>query len=798
MKASIFKTILFTILFHNTVLRAQSPEVRLENFARAHPIEKVYLRFDREQYLAGETAWFSAFLLSEYFPDTISTNLQVEFSGPGLTEPIRIVLPVLAGTSAGQIEIPDSLRSGTYTVTAFTPLMAEHSPDFIYRKAISIHGKELGKYVDTTVHGPRVYFFPEGGNLVSGLTGTVAFKAILGNGMPNSVEGKIINRKEEVVAAFRDEHDGMGIFVLTPVTGEKYKAIISAPFTGSFDLPEIEEKGIALSVIPHPQGSFFEVQQRTDDPDFMVAYMIGQMQHRLVLKHVFNGKSPAYQGTIDTRHLHSGILQLTVFNKAGIPLAERLVFVNNGEYLQSAGLLEDTVDFSARGYNRFRVSFPDTVQGSFSVAVTDAALDPGSPYGENILSNLLLTSDLAGYVHRPAYYISGNSDSAKNAADLLMMTNGWRRYLWTSLPKQEAPPEKFTAYIALSGKASLRGTNRPFGETDMLIMINDITGSKKRTTEIVGTGKNGEFLIDSLVFFDKKTILFSDVRGKKSRYIDVKLDAFSLFQGLKWPKTSLSHGHFYKIPAGKQWQMDYQAILKEKGEMLEGITVQVKKKSPEQEVDERYTSGMFTGDATRSIDLVNAEDALPYNNIFDYLNTRVNGLSIIQDGPDYGIFYRQGPSVSSMGNIPMTLFLNEIETEASVIATIPANQVALVKLYNSFAGAWGNAPGGVLSIYTKKGDDLRNVTGRTNIHTYKGYSVVKEFYAPDYKEKLERDQRDHRITLDWRPSVFINHVNPRVPFSFYNNDRTGSFRIVVEGMTATGKLIWLEKIVSGK
>lgn len=153
--------------------------------------------------------------------------------------------------------------------------------------------------------------------------------------------------------------------------------------------------------------------------------------------------------------------------------------------------------------------------------------------------------------------------------------------------------------------------------------------------------------------------------------------------------------------------------------MLERITVNVKRETPLQEVDEKYTRGMFSGDTTRAIDLVNSDETLPYNNIFDYLQNRVNGLQITTDGADYGVFYRQDPSISSMGNIPMTIFLDEIETDVSIMAAIPANQVALVKVYNTFAGAWGNAPGGVLAIYTKKADDLKN-TGRANAMVYNG------------------------------------------------------------------------------
>jgi hypothetical protein len=119
----------------------------------------------------------------------------------------------------------------------------------------------------------------------------------------------------------------------------------------------------------------------------------------------------------------------------------------------------------------------------------------------------------------------------------------------------------------------------------------------------------------------------------------------------------------------------------------------------------------------------------------------------------------------------------------------------LVKLFPNFVASTGNAPGGALAIYTKTGTDYVSSKGPVNFGYYDGYSITKEFYAPDYH--LRQDQgADTRITLDWRPDIFCNYVDPVLPFSFYNNDRTRSFRVVIEGMTTNGKLFSIEKVFS--
>jgi hypothetical protein len=196
---------------------------------------------------------------------------------------------------------------------------------------------------------------------------------------------------------------------------------------------------------------------------------------------------------------------------------------------------------------------------------------------------------------------------------------------------------------------------------------------------------------------------------------------------------------------------------------------------------------------------VNTEERITDNNIFDYLAYKVPGLSITKDGLDYSIIYRQVASASSMGLIPMTLYLDEIETDASFISAIPADQIAMVKVYSSFVGAVGNGAGGALAIYTKKDADLYNSVSPGDRIIYKGYSVIKEFYSPDYAVDSSLLRKpDSRITLFWNPDIAVKGINVSVPIHFFNNDRTKRFKIVVEGVTIDGKMLMIEKTIGLK
>ncbi len=793
-----FFLLLLVFILSASFIQAQRPDELLNKWSAKSPVEKVYLHFDRDNYIAGETAWFKAYLFSNYAADTISSNLYVELTNSEGASIRKIVLPVFFGGTNGQIELPDSLPTASYFIRAYSPSMLNAGPEFIGRQSIFIYGKKNDKGI-TVEKKTRLEFFPEGGNLISAVSNSIAFKATDENGMPVPVKGKIVNSKNETITTFDTYHDGMGLFEITAAPTEKYHALLDGDVNGSkYDLQEQTEKGIALLVIPHPQGNFFEIKQKKD-PAFRVAYMIGQMQHKVVFRQDFKSAADEIQGVINTQHLYSGILQVTFFNQDDQPLAERLCFVNNKEYAIKGELTADTLNFAERSKNRFLIQLKDTIQGTFSVSVVDAAYSFSQVRQENIFTGLLLTADLKGYVHNPAYYFSGDDDSVKTSLDLVMMTHGWRRFKWTELSQKLSQPDllKNNAYITLSGKITLQGIKKPFADKDLLLMITGI--NKKRSTHFLHTDVNGKFFLDSLVFFDKNRLLICDIRGKKSQYIDVSPDNDSLRRNFSLPAPgAMPLRRTVGGGPSSAWQMDYDAILKANGLMMEGVTVKAKRRSPMEELEERYTTGLFSGDAVRAIDLVNSDEANPYRNIFDYLQSKIPGLYIAQDGFDYTLFYRQGASISSMGNIPMTLFLDEFETDASYIASIPASQVALVKVYSTFAGAAGNAPGGVMAIYTKKGQDYVNTSGFANHSIYNGYSVVKEFYAPDYSVTKLDGKVDNRITLDWRPNVLINSIDPKISFSFYNNDRTKSFRVIVEGMTNDGKLLMIEKIFRTK
>jgi hypothetical protein len=203
-------------------------------------------------------------------------------------------------------------------------------------------------------------------------------------------------------------------------------------------------------------------------------------------------------------------------------------------------------------------------------------------------------------------------------------------------------------------------------------------------------------------------------------------------------------------------------------------------------MDEEYTSGFFRGGDGYTF--VTADDPLARSGmtVLDYLRGKVAGLQITTNGPT-------GGTLSWRGGTP-SLFLNEMNTDISMIQSTSMNDVAMIKVYRPpFMGAIGGGAGGAIAVYTKKGAQQNsNVTGLSFVKIA-GYSPIKEFYSPDYSKDADINKGDYRTTLYWNPFLVFDKQTRAIMIPFYNNDSCKKIRVVVEGVNEQGKLTREEK-----
>jgi hypothetical protein len=220
--------------------------------------------------------------------------------------------------------------------------------------------------------------------------------------------------------------------------------------------------------------------------------------------------------------------------------------------------------------------------------------------------------------------------------------------------------------------------------------------------------------------------------------------------------------------------------------MMANVTVTAKQKTTIQQMEERYPSGMFKGSDGFQFDLLNDPSAVGAMNIFHFLQGRVAGLQVNESGT---------PSLSWRGGSPQ-LYLDESPVDPELMATVPVNDIAYVKVFRPpFMGGF-NGANGAIAVYTRRGNDIQNKPGTgLTANTIAGYTPIRQFYSPDYDRFDPRnEQGDIRTTLYWNPLV-VPDKKGSVLLTFFNNDITKSFRVVIEGMTKEGLLTHFEQIM---
>jgi len=769
---------------------------------KTDPQEKIYVQFDKNYYNAGETIWFKAYLFAGIDPSETSKNFYAELLDEQGNLLSQKTAPIVFSGANGSFDIDSSFSRPTIYFRAYTISMLNSDTNFLFNKAIRIISPKTTVTKNTASSTPpTLNFLPEGGDWVTGVISTVAFIATNEQGLPVTISGTIIDNSKTKVADLNTQHNGMGKFSIIPQEGKTYTAVwkdvAGKQYTTS--LPTVKSQGVVLKITDEETGKRFTVYRSEQAPDELKRLnVIGYMNQLVVFKASINlSNKVSATGIFPTMNLPSGILQITVFDSIYKPVAERITFVNNHDYEFDGDVFATQKSLARRGMNQVEIVISDPMPANLSLAITDADLNESGKMDNNIISHMLLTGDLRGKISDPYYYFFSNSDSVGFHLDLVMLTHGWRRYNWENVlaGKTKAPRWKESNFLSLSGQITglMPGS---FSSDLQLTGILQTADSAKNFVHLP-VDRNGKVFADGLVFYDNAKLFFNFNKknlsfdksmlivdnGLRKGYNKALLDSI-IKKGITEinAATIANNININKMSLQAKRQMA-------NSKMMETITVKAKAKTAKDKMEEKYVSGLFSGDA-KGFDLVNDPLASSYMDIFQYLQGKVAGLQITTGA---GV-----PSLSWRGGTPV-LYLNEMQTDADMISSTPVSDIAYVKVFRPGESMVSGGGGGVIAIYTRRGGDAP-VTSDSKGLSYvqmMGYSPVKEFYSPDYAVPNERDAYDDvRTTLYWNPSIILDKTRRRLRVKFYNNDITKRFRIVMEGLNVEGKLIHVEKEIS--
>jgi len=605
----------FSLLLAVLQVAAQKFETALAALTKDHQQEKIYIHYDKEYYVAGETIWFKAYLYSDGKPSATANNLYLQFTDSKGQVVSNKKFPVLGAVAKGSIAIPDSLPQGNYYVRALIPQMLNYDEAFVYKKNIFVFKPSAIVKEKSPSQNVSLQFFPESGHLVDGILTVVGFKATDQWGTPVEVNGIIRSGEGTTISSFKTYHDGIGKVQFKAQAGKTYVAEVETDAgKRTYQLPEVQASGINLKVQDEKGGKKFQLSRsEKDKAQFASVWVVADINSQVIYENEITFEDyPSVIGHLITDSLPSGILHFTVFNKDGMPLAERLSFVDNKEYKSNATITPSKISVEKRAANDVEINFAEAIQRSCSVSITDAS---GGVFADNdnIWSRLLLTSDLKGYVYNPAWYFTNQNDTTKQAIDNLLLTHGWSRFNWTKVLANELPGKSFSdqPMISITGRVTDDKKNEALsgGSLNIFLEAEDSTSQNYDVPVDVA----GRFRMDSLLYMGKAKLFYAykDNRGK-IRPALISLDIDTLRQPMEMiPAGMLDNTITRNItPIASKEEVDtrYNYLKSQMDEIkeLEKVTVQAKtNKKPIDIVNEKYTTGVFKSPGKVEIDNIN-------------------------------------------------------------------------------------------------------------------------------------------------------------------------------------------------
>lgn len=774
--------------------KSQQVDSLLTSYYENRPVEKVYIQFDNNQYNPGQIIWYKAYLLNGFAPSDLSKNCYIDWYNEEGKLLSSSVSPIVDGAAFGSFILPSNYSGNKIEAIAYTRWMRNSDSAYFFKKQLGVVAKKKSAILQATVFPETtIQFLPESGNALVQKFSVVAFKAVNQNGLPTDVQGLIKNSRGEKIVEFRSAHDGMGKFIYLPEANETYTAewVDEIKQTHQTVLPAALSRGINLIVDAGKDSRPFHIQRTTDVPEaWKKLSLVAQMNGHIMYKASINlSTKETVSSKLPVENFLSGLLQITLFDANQEPVCERLVLINNTDYKLDAVLNFDTVNLSKRGKNVFELDVKDTTITNLSVSITDGTMNEKSD--NNIISQFILNGDLTGHVHNPAYYFSSTEDSVLDHADLVMLTNGWRRFKWKDILNGSLPHlnfEKDTAYLSLNGKIE-RISDAKIKKASMMNLILMSKDSSKAML-FLPLDKDGGFSEKNVVFYDT-TKIFYNLNGTRIPATSNVLIENNFFQPdpkkiIKTAQVTIDTSGFsrFQFLLSENERLE---LLKKQATLKEVTVYASSKKTKLEQLDKKYTSGMFQGDARAQFDFINSPP-LSSEPILAYLQGQVAGLTISNP-------FGSEPSVTWRGSTT-SFYLDEFRVDADMISNISINDVAYIKIFSPpFMGGFGGA-GGAIVVYTKKGNDATSSARGMSYIKVPGYAPMREFYSPNYAElQQEYSVPDLRSTIYWNPTMMTDSKTQKIKFSFYNNDFSNSLRVTMEGMDSEGKLVHFSKLL---
>ena len=661
---------------------------------------------------------------------------------------------------------------------------------------VNIADKELASAsfnIRQNDNGVDFQVFPEGGQLIVGIPNQVGFKALKSNGLGIDVKGSIVDEQNIEVGTFTSSFAGIGSFFLSPEAGKNYKVkFIAGGISKTIDLPKAVE-GITLQASNPAATDFINLRILASAAFYetnkdKVFSLVGQNSSVIAYAAQLSLKNQVITAKIPKQNFSSGIAQLTLFDEKSEPISERLVFVLHNDAMNLA-LKAELPTYKPRQKVKLTLdakSKGQPIVGDFSVSVTDETKVPVDENSETtILSSLLLTSDLKGYIEKPNYYFNKTDDKKLADLDRLMLTQGYRRFAYKEILAGRFPRIMLLPEQGISISGTLRDlTGMPIRKGVMRMIVTGKPISKEITTSNVGV-----FNFKDLVFPDSSQVVITARSNPNYNNLMIMLDgtpAAGRGTNLHAPDevenidTAMS-----SYLSNSQRQYRFMRTLK----TVEIKGAAVKKPSHS---DHPALSGL-SQIPDRFIDGKQLDGC---NLLLECI--KVQAPSFTYDFNEQKFYITRDYNAGT--RVPAAIFINGMFVDANAINTVNAADVESIEIFlNDPLGTVDRMYNtrGVIVINSKKIPKGEKMSKQEFLdmlpkkyevkYAPMGYSKEREFYSPKYAPNAPITSNDLRTTIYWNPKL-ITDEKGNITFEFNNADGKGSYKAVVEGVDKNGNV----------
>lgn len=703
----------------------------------------VYLQTSKDIYLSGEDLWFSTLVLDarSFTLSQVDNTIYISLHSADNDSTVwKEMYPIKNGISSGHVYLPQTLSEGSYFLKAYTAHAATSdlhhavSQVKILKDTKSIQNHRAKEPTTQEKKKPVQFnIFPEGGDLVAGQQNYISVKSVNRNGEPEDVSGVLL-RDGLPVAHFKTEYAGLGRLSFTPQIKALYEIKLDN-YDSTYPLPKVKETGILLHLLKSENDTLTFTVRSSQVVKGKRIFI--RLQTRGMIQAIAAATiSDSIEVRIPVKNCPQGIAEATLFDEFLQPLAERLVYLHperrlsiQTSNLSNAYLAKGKVSLSVKTTDHAGNPIPSVL----NIRVFDQ-LFYDSNKTNNILSYFYLTTQLRGNIYNPSYYFDTSNKKRNEHLDLLLTTQGWRRYTWNENNYSKRINDGSDAFVSDSIAASVD----PVGRTKdvkypMTVMLFNYNKSK---TQVSVTDSAGKFYLtpEDLSMAPRIFIKYFSDKDYRVRVDDpfVRISDHEKKTGTKYPL-------FYKLTENNNDTSPDSSDLLQYGKMLETVIVTSKARG----FNDKYLGHLDS--------LAKYEDNTDFVGSCGWLNCPAcgNGTKPVE------------------GNIYSELTESKKNQVSSHPFSFQSNEMRKVAYH-----------------YPKYTEE--ELLSKFKMTVTKGYYSTREFYQPDY-DKESNENIDLRSTLLWKPEVITNQKG-EATVTFFCSDIKARFIGFIEGVADDGLL----------